>query len=85
MEKKIKQVLINNMELFDEVIGLMGIPDEDTKLEIIAQDIVKLFAISDVNNLVCPTHGTKLYKHSNGMAYCSLCDYIQDSTGELKY
>lgn len=31
--------------------------------------------IPDVNNLVCPTHGTKLYKHPNGMAYCSLCNY----------
>jgi len=32
-------------------------------------------AIFDVNNLVCPTHGTKLYKHPDGMAYCSLCNY----------
>jgi len=32
-------------------------------------------AIFDVNNLVCPTHGTKLYKHPNGLAYCSLCNY----------
>ena len=31
--------------------------------------------IPDVNNLVCPTHGTKLYKHPDGMAYCSLCNY----------
>lgn len=31
--------------------------------------------IFDVNNLVCPTHKTKLYKHPNGIAYCSLCNY----------
>jgi len=48
MENKIKQVLINNMELFDENTGLMGIPDINEKLEIIAQEIVKLFAIPDV-------------------------------------
>ena len=28
-----------------------------------------------VSNLVCPTHGTMLYKHANGLAYCSLCNY----------
>ena len=28
-----------------------------------------------VSNLVCPTHGTMLYKHPNGLAYCSLCNY----------
>lgn len=28
-----------------------------------------------VSNLVCPTHGTMLYKHANGLAYCSLCTY----------
>jgi hypothetical protein len=50
MKKKIKQVLINNMELFDEGTGLMGIPDIDEKLENIAQEIVKLFAIPDVSN-----------------------------------
>lgn len=31
--------------------------------------------LPDVSNLVCPTHGTKLYKHPNGLAYCSLCNY----------
>ncbi|MCP3682097.1 MAG: hypothetical protein GY861_05340 [bacterium] len=25
---------------------------------------------------VCPVHKTKLYKHPNGNAYCSLCDYV---------
>lgn len=55
MEKKIKQVLINNMELFDENTGLMGIPDEDAKLEIIAQEIVKLFAIPCVSKSL-PDH-----------------------------
>lgn len=50
MKKKIKQVLINNMELFDEGTGLMGIPDIDEKLENIAQEIVKLFAIPDERN-----------------------------------
>ena len=31
--------------------------------------------LPDVSNLVCPTHGTMLYKHTNGLAYCSLCTY----------
>jgi hypothetical protein len=50
MEKKIKQVLINNMELLDEGTGLMGIPVEETRLKIIAQEIVELFAIPVVSN-----------------------------------
>ena len=31
--------------------------------------------LPQVSNLVCPTHGTMLYKHTNGLAYCSFCTY----------
>lgn len=31
--------------------------------------------LPQVSNLVCPTHGTMLYKHPNGLAYCTLCNY----------
>mgnify|MGYP001099381434 CR=1 FL=1 len=75
MEKKIKQVLINNMELFDEGTGLMGIPDDDTKLEIIAQEIVKLLTIPPVSNSVC-TCGSSNYGY--GFAKCYDCGKIKD-------
>ena len=56
--------------------GIYKMPNPK-ELGIAIDVVVEYFStdIPDVNNLVCPTHGTKLYKHPNGIAYCSLCDY----------
>jgi hypothetical protein len=51
METKIKQVLTNYMELFDENTGVMGIPDDDKTLLNIARDIVDLFPPIEYTNL----------------------------------
>ena len=48
---------------------------EEEKQMIIHNCKLKILDIQRVSNLVCPTHGTMLYKHPNGLAYCSLCNY----------
>jgi hypothetical protein len=73
MEKKIKQVLVNNMELFDEGTSLMGIPNEETKLEIIAHDILKLFAIPVVSGSLL-LEKCKLIETTDDFISCDVTD-----------
>ena len=86
-EKRFDKMSATFEELKDGILGLKNVKSEYSQAAIIL--LRNVFTereqkqseqqsncnLPQVSNLVCPTHGTMLYKHTNGLAYCSFCTY----------
>ena len=86
-EKRLDKMSATFEELKDGILGLKNVKSEYSQAAIIL--LRNVFTereqkqseqqsncnLPQVSNLVCPTHGTMLYKHTNGLAYCSFCTY----------
>ena len=86
-EKRFDKMSATFEELKDGILGLKHVKSEYSQAAIIL--LRNVFTereqkqseqqsncnLPQVSNLVCPTHGTMLYKHTDGLAYCSFCTY----------